>query len=74
MAKGPSWSMKELQRALRMKRRGIGYADIALALGRHMDAVEAKLEFCSKRPANRGSDGRRFAGQRPLESARASGS
>ena len=56
MAKGASWSMKELQQAIRMKRRGVGYAEIAIALGRPMDAVEAKLEFCSNKPASREPD------------------
>lgn len=56
MAKGASWSMKELQHAIRMKRRGADYTDIAVALGRRRDAVEAKLEFCSKGRANRDSD------------------
>ena len=55
MAKGASWSMKELQQAIRMKRRGIACADIAAALGRHSDAVAAKLEFCSNKRASRGS-------------------
>lgn len=72
MAKGASWSMKELQQAIRMKRRGVGYADIAVALGRRMDAVEAKLEFCSK--ASRDQDARRFRRHRPDESAGAAGS
>lgn len=56
MAKGASWSMKELQHAIRMKRRGAGYADIAVALGRRRDAVEAKLEFCSNGRTSRGSN------------------
>jgi hypothetical protein len=39
-----------------MKRRGAGYTDIAVALGRRRDAIEAKLEFCNKARANRDSD------------------
>jgi hypothetical protein len=46
MAKGVSWSMKELQQALRMKRRGATCADIGVALGRSTAAVEAKLKYC----------------------------
>lgn len=53
MAKGTSWSMKELQQAVRMKRRGVTCAEIAIALGRPMDAVEAKLAFCKQKRASR---------------------
>lgn len=49
MAKGTSWSMKELQQAIRMKRRGVACAEIAVALGRPMDAVAAKLAFCNQK-------------------------
>ena len=56
MAKGASWSMKELQQAIRMKRRGVACAEIAAALGRRSDAVAAKLEFCSNRRGSRSSD------------------
>ncbi len=52
MAKGTSWSMKELQQAIRMKRRGVACAEIAVALGRPMDAVEAKLAFCNQKRAS----------------------
>jgi hypothetical protein len=52
MTKGTSWSMRELQQAIRMKRRGVACAEIALALGRPMDAVEAKLAFCSRKRAS----------------------
>jgi len=44
MAKGVSWSMKELQQALRMKRKGATCAEIAVALGRSTAAVEAKFK------------------------------
>jgi hypothetical protein len=43
-----SWSMKEFQQALRMKRRGATCADIADALGRTTTAVEAKFKYCGK--------------------------
>jgi hypothetical protein len=45
-----SWSMKEFQQALRMKRRGVTCANIAAALGRSTTAVEAKLKYCGKTP------------------------
>jgi hypothetical protein len=45
-----SWSMKEFQQALRMKRRGATCAHIAAALGRSTTAVEAKLKYCGKKP------------------------
>lgn len=45
-----SWSMKEFQQALRMKRRGATCADIGAALGRSAAAVEAKLKYCGKTP------------------------
>jgi hypothetical protein len=51
MAKGGSWSMKELQQALRMKRQGVPYADIASTLGRKVEAIEAKLKGYGKIPA-----------------------
>jgi hypothetical protein len=49
MDKNASWSMKEFQQALRMKRRGVACADIALALGRRTASVEAKLSFCDRK-------------------------
>jgi hypothetical protein len=52
MAKCMSWSMKEFQHALRMKRQGATCADIALALGRSAVAVEAKLKYCGKARVN----------------------
>ena len=52
MAKCISWSMKEFQQALRMKRQGATFADIAVALGRSTVAVEAKLKYCSKARVN----------------------
>jgi hypothetical protein len=52
MAKGVSWSMKELQQALRMKRQGAICADIAVALGKSSAAVEAKLKYLGKRRVN----------------------
>jgi hypothetical protein len=45
-----SWSMKEFQLALRMKRRGATCADIGAALGRSAAAVEAKFKYCGKTP------------------------
>jgi hypothetical protein len=45
-----SWSMKEFQQALRMKRRGATCADIGAALGRSTAAVEAKLKYCGRIP------------------------
>jgi hypothetical protein len=45
-----SWSMKEFQQALRMKRRGATCADIGAALGRSAAAVEAKFKYCGKTP------------------------
>jgi hypothetical protein len=48
MAKGVSWSMKELQQALRMKRRGTTCADIGVALGRSTATVQAKLKYRGK--------------------------
>jgi hypothetical protein len=51
MAKSASWSMKEFQQALRMKRQGVSCADIATALGRNRAAVEAKLNCCKKASA-----------------------
>ena len=38
-----SWSLKEFQQALRMKRRGASCADIASALGRSTAAIETKF-------------------------------
>jgi hypothetical protein len=52
MAKGVSWSMKELQQALRMKRQGASCADIAVALGRSAAAVETKFEYRGKTRVN----------------------
>jgi len=52
MAKGVSWSMKELQQALRMKRQGATCADMAVALGRSATAVEAKLKYWGKTRVN----------------------
>jgi hypothetical protein len=52
MAKGVSWSMKELQQALRMKRQGATCADIAVALGRNATAVEAKFKCWGKTRVN----------------------
>src|SRR5712692_7640201 len=52
MAKGVSWSMKELQQALRMKRRGATCADIAVALGRSAAMIEAKFKYSSKTRVN----------------------
>jgi hypothetical protein len=52
MAKCMSWSMKEFQQALRMKRQGATCADIALVLGRSAVAVEAKLNYCGKARVN----------------------
>lgn len=49
MAKNASWSMKELQHAIRMKRQGATCANIAVALGRSAGAVEAKLEYRGKK-------------------------
>jgi hypothetical protein len=45
-----SWSMKEFQQALRMKRRGANCADIGAVLGRSAAAVEAKFKYCGKTP------------------------
>ena len=45
-----SWSMKEFQQALRMKRRGATCAEIGVALGRSPAAVEAKFKYCGKVP------------------------
>jgi hypothetical protein len=52
MAKGISWSIKEFQQALRMKRQGVACTDIAIALGRSAAAVEAKLNYRGKIAAN----------------------
>jgi hypothetical protein len=52
MAKGASWSMKEFHQALRMKRQGMSCTDIAIALGKKVAAIEAKLKCCGKRPVN----------------------
>jgi hypothetical protein len=52
MAKCMSWSMKEFQQALRMKRQGATCADIAVVLGRSTVAVEAKLKYCGKARVN----------------------
>jgi hypothetical protein len=52
MAKGVSWSIKELQQAVRMKRQGATCADIAVALGRSAAAVEAKFKYWGKRRVN----------------------
>ena len=52
MAKGVSWSMKELQQALRMKRQGATCADMAVALGRSAAAVEAKFKYWGKTRVN----------------------
>ena len=46
-----SWSMKEFQQALRMKRRGATPADIGAALGKRTAAVEAKFRHCGRIPA-----------------------
>jgi len=48
-----SWSMKEFQQALRMKRRGATCAEIAAALGRCTAAVEAKFKYCGRSPMTR---------------------
>ena len=45
-----SWSMKEFQQALRMKRRGATCAEIGAALGRRTAAVEAKFKYCGSIP------------------------
>jgi hypothetical protein len=45
-----SWSMKEFQQALRMKRRGATCTEIGVALGRSPAAVEAKFKYCGKVP------------------------
>jgi hypothetical protein len=50
MPKTASWSMKELQQAIRMKRQGMTCAGIAAALGRSVAAVEAKLKGCGITP------------------------
>jgi hypothetical protein len=52
MAKGASWSMKEFQQALRMKRQGVACADIATALSRRVAEIEAKLRCFGKTPVN----------------------
>jgi hypothetical protein len=52
MAKGVSWSMKELRQALRMKRQGATCADIAVALGRNAAAIEAKFQYWGKERVN----------------------
>jgi hypothetical protein len=50
MPKTASWSMKEFQQAIRMKRQGMTCASIAAALGRSVAAVEAKLKGCGLTP------------------------
>jgi hypothetical protein len=52
MAKGASWSMKEIQQALRMKRQGVTCANIASVLGRTVAAIEAKLKGYGKTAVN----------------------
>jgi hypothetical protein len=48
MAKSASWSMKELRQALRLKRKGVTSANIALVLGKTVPAIEAKLKCYGK--------------------------
>jgi hypothetical protein len=45
-----SWSMREFQQSLRMKRRGATCADIGAALGGSLAAVEAKFKYCGRIP------------------------
>ena len=48
MIKNASWSMKEIQHAIRMRRQGVSCADIAAALGKSVGAVEGKLNHGAK--------------------------